>query len=185
VRGMWSGSFGPRRSRSRRCDLRTGEGEGSAVPTYDYRCNACAHTFEHFQSMKDAPLRVCAECGKRALERLIGTGAAVIFKGSGFYQTDYRSEGYKKAAAADAPQTPSTDASAGAGGSANNPGDGTKGKANSETAKGPGPGGEGSRGEATTKEKRAESKGSSPKAPRTQSARAKGGKRPGTSNRSK
>jgi hypothetical protein len=51
--------------------------------------------------MKDKPLRKCPSCGKNALERLIGTGAAVLFKGSGFYQTDYRSEGYKKAAAAD------------------------------------------------------------------------------------
>ena len=71
------------------------------MPTYDYKCNACDHRFEHFQSMKDKPLKKCPSCGKNALERLIGTGAAVIFKGSGFYQTDYRSEGYKKAAAAD------------------------------------------------------------------------------------
>lgn len=73
------------------------------MPTYDYRCNACKHEFEHYQSMKDKPLKKCPECGKSALERLIGTGAAVIFKGSGFYQTDYRSEGYRKAAEADKP----------------------------------------------------------------------------------
>lgn len=73
------------------------------MPTYDYKCTACSHTFEHFQSMKDKPLKKCPKCGKSALERLIGTGAAVIFKGSGFYQTDYRSEGYKKAADADKP----------------------------------------------------------------------------------
>lgn len=71
------------------------------MPTYDYRCNACGHEFELFQSMSDAPKRKCPECGKLRLERLIGTGAAVIFKGSGFYETDYRSEGYKKAAKAD------------------------------------------------------------------------------------
>lgn len=71
------------------------------MPTYDYKCNSCDHRFEHFQSMKDKPLKKCPACGKSALERLIGTGAAVLFKGSGFYQTDYRSEGYKKAAAAD------------------------------------------------------------------------------------
>jgi putative FmdB family regulatory protein len=65
------------------------------MPTYEYRCNACGHQFEQFQSMKDAALRKCPKCGKNALERLIGTGAAVIFKGSGFYQTDYRSESYK------------------------------------------------------------------------------------------
>lgn len=73
------------------------------MPTYDYRCNACEHQFEHFQSMKDAPLKKCPECGKNALERLIGLGAGVIFKGSGFYETDYRSDSYKKAAAADKP----------------------------------------------------------------------------------
>ena len=73
------------------------------MPTYDYRCNGCKHEFEHYQSMKDKPLKKCPECGKNTLERLIGTGAAVIFKGSGFYQTDYRSEGYRKAAEADKP----------------------------------------------------------------------------------
>lgn len=65
------------------------------MPTYEYKCKNCSHLFEHFQSMKDAPLRKCPECGKNALERLIGTGAAILFKGSGFYQTDYRSESYK------------------------------------------------------------------------------------------
>lgn len=71
------------------------------MPTYDYRCRACGHTMELFQSMSDAPKRKCPACGKNTLERLIGTGAAVVFKGSGFYQTDYRSESYKKAAEAD------------------------------------------------------------------------------------
>ena len=71
------------------------------MPTYDYKCNACSHTFEQHQSMKDKTLRKCPKCGKSALERLIGVGAAVIFKGSGFYQTDYRSESYKKSADAD------------------------------------------------------------------------------------
>lgn len=73
------------------------------MPTYDYRCNACGHTFEHFQSMKDKPLRTCPACKKPKLERLIGTGAAILFKGGGFYQTDYRSESYRQAAKADAP----------------------------------------------------------------------------------
>ncbi len=72
------------------------------MPTYDYRCKACEHEFELFQSMSDSVKRKCPECGKLKLERLIGIGAAVIFKGDGFYQTDYRSESYKKAAAADA-----------------------------------------------------------------------------------
>ena len=73
------------------------------MPTYEYKCTACSHEFEQFQSMKDGALRKCPKCGKLKLERLIGTGAAVIFKGSGFYQTDYRSEGYKKSAEADKP----------------------------------------------------------------------------------
>ena len=73
------------------------------MPTYDYKCNACKHAFEQFQSMKDVPLKKCPVCKKPKLERLIGTGGAVIFKGSGFYQTDYRNEAYTKAAKADAP----------------------------------------------------------------------------------
>jgi len=72
-----------------------------AVPTYDYRCDECQHTFEEFQSFSDKVLKKCPACGKAKLRRLIGTGAAVIFKGSGFYQTDYRSENYKSAAKAD------------------------------------------------------------------------------------
>lgn len=71
------------------------------MPTYEYVCKACRHELELFQSMKDAPKRKCPECGKSTLERKIGTGAAVLFKGSGFYQTDYRSEAYKKSAESD------------------------------------------------------------------------------------
>jgi len=71
------------------------------MPTYDYRCNGCGHEFELFQSMSDPVKKKCPECGKLMLERLIGTGAAVLFKGSGFYETDYRSESYKKAKEAD------------------------------------------------------------------------------------
>jgi putative FmdB family regulatory protein len=71
------------------------------MPTYDYRCEACKHTFEEFQSFSEKPLKKCPECGKNKLRRLIGMGAAVVFKGSGFYQTDYRSESYKSAAKAD------------------------------------------------------------------------------------
>ncbi len=68
------------------------------MPTYDYRCKSCGHQLEIFQSMTETPKRKCPHCGKNTLERLIGTGAALLFKGSGFYQTDYRSESYKKAA---------------------------------------------------------------------------------------
>lgn len=77
------------------------------MPTYDYRCNACGHEFELFQSMSEGVKKKCPSCGKLALERLIGTGAAVLFKGSGFYETDYRSEQYKKAASADKPKADS------------------------------------------------------------------------------
>ena len=73
------------------------------MPTYDYVCEACSHEFELFQSIKDGAKRKCPECGRQKLRRLIGPGAAIVFKGSGFYQTDYRSESYKKAAAADKP----------------------------------------------------------------------------------
>ncbi|HYF15297.1 MAG TPA: zinc ribbon domain-containing protein [Phycisphaerales bacterium] len=73
------------------------------MPTYEYRCKSCGHEFEQFQSMKDAALRKCPSCKKLALERLIGAGAAILFRGSGFYQTDYRSESYKQAAKSDAP----------------------------------------------------------------------------------
>lgn len=71
------------------------------MPTYDYVCDACDHKFELFQGINDALKKKCPECGKNKLRRLFGTGAAIVFKGSGFYQTDYRSEGYKKSAAAD------------------------------------------------------------------------------------
>jgi len=71
------------------------------MPTYEYRCDACEHQFDEFQSMKDEALKVCPKCGQPSLRRLFGSGAAIIFKGSGFYQTDYRSESYKAAAKAD------------------------------------------------------------------------------------
>jgi putative FmdB family regulatory protein len=71
------------------------------MPTYDYVCDACQHEFELFQSIKDEAKRKCPKCGRQKLRRLIGPGAAIVFKGSGFYKTDYRSESYKKAAAAD------------------------------------------------------------------------------------
>ena len=71
------------------------------MPTYEYQCDACEHNFDEFQSMSEEPLKKCPKCGKRKLRRVFGTGAAVIFKGSGFYQTDYRSESYKADAKAD------------------------------------------------------------------------------------
>jgi len=69
------------------------------MPTYEYRCPE-GHEFEEFQKMSDPPVATCPTCGKEA-ERLLSAGAGLIFKGSGFYITDYRSDSYKKAAAAD------------------------------------------------------------------------------------
>jgi putative FmdB family regulatory protein len=66
------------------------------MPTYDYVCEACGHELELFQSMSEAPKRKCPACGKLKLTRRIGGGAGILFKGSGFYQTDYRSSSYKK-----------------------------------------------------------------------------------------
>lgn len=66
------------------------------MPTYDYECDACNFTMELFQGIKDPVKKKCPECGKNKLRRLFGTGGAIVFKGSGFYQTDYRSESYKK-----------------------------------------------------------------------------------------
>jgi len=75
------------------------------MPTYEYECAGCGHRFDAFQSITARPLKKCPECGKRELQRLIGTGAGIIFKGSGFYQTDYRSDEYKKAAKAEKEST--------------------------------------------------------------------------------
>jgi putative FmdB family regulatory protein len=71
------------------------------MPTYEYKCKRCGHKFEKFHSMSAAPIKKCPECGKIAVERLIGTGAGLIFKGSGFYITDYRDSAYKEKAKAD------------------------------------------------------------------------------------
>ncbi|MHC4318972.1 MAG: FmdB family zinc ribbon protein [Planctomycetota bacterium] len=71
------------------------------MPTYEYQCDGCGHEFELFQSITGRVRRKCPECSELRLRRLIGTGGAVIFRGSGFYQTDYRSASYKKAAEAE------------------------------------------------------------------------------------
>ncbi|MCF6148257.1 MAG: zinc ribbon domain-containing protein [Candidatus Kuenenia sp.] len=68
------------------------------MPTYEYRCSECNHEFELFQSIKSDPVKECPSCGRFSVERIIGMGGAVIFKGSGFYQTDYRSDEYKSRA---------------------------------------------------------------------------------------
>ena len=75
------------------------------MPTYDYRCDACGHAFEQFQSIMADPIRKCPKCKKLKVKRLIGTGAGLLFKGSGFYITDYRDQGYKDKAKAEAGAT--------------------------------------------------------------------------------
>ncbi len=67
------------------------------MPTYDYVCEACQYAFEKFHSMKDEPVKKCPECGKLKVKRLIGSGGGIIFKGTGFYQTDYKSTSKGKA----------------------------------------------------------------------------------------
>src|SRR6202171_6279756 len=80
------------------------------MPTYEYQCDACQHNFDDFQGINDKPLKKCPKCGKAKLRRVFGTGAAILFKGSGFYETDYRSESYKAGAKADAEKNkPATD----------------------------------------------------------------------------
>src|SRR3954471_22514261 len=81
------------------------------MPTYDYICDQCSHEFEAFESIKADPQTVCPECSQPKLRRKIGAGAAILFKGSGFYQTDYRSESYKKGAQADKPSDSSSPSS--------------------------------------------------------------------------
>lgn len=71
------------------------------MPTYEYRCGACSHEWEEFQSIKSKPSTKCPECGKKKAQRVISAGGGIIFKGSGFYQTDYRSESWKKGASAE------------------------------------------------------------------------------------
>ncbi len=75
------------------------------MPTYAYACEGCGHKFDAFQSITAKPLRKCPACGKTTLKRLIGAGAGIIFKGSGFYCTDYRNDSYTQAAKSDTGST--------------------------------------------------------------------------------
>lgn len=71
------------------------------MPTYDYKCDKCGHTWELFQSITADAIKKCPSCKSQKAKRVIGPGAGILFKGSGFYQTDYRSDSYKKGAEAD------------------------------------------------------------------------------------
>ena len=103
------------------------------MPTYDYECDACGHKFEVYQGINDDKLKKCPECKKLKLRRLLGTGGAIMFKGSGFYQTDYRSESYKKAAAADKPASDSSSSSSSSSTSSSSSGDSAKSSKSSES----------------------------------------------------
>jgi putative FmdB family regulatory protein len=88
-----------------------------AMPTYEYACPKCGHAFELFQSMNDAPLKKCPKCHKLGVKRLVGGGAGLIFKGSGFYITDYKKksgtpDAVAKPAAAGADKKPAAPAAA-------------------------------------------------------------------------
>jgi len=96
------------------------------MPTYEYKCTACGHTFEQFQSITAAPIKKCPNCGKSKVKRLLGTGAGVIFKGSGFYITDYRDASYKEKAKAES--------GASGGGAADSAGTSGDGRADSKPA---------------------------------------------------
>jgi len=87
------------------------------VPTYDYHCGACGHHAEIFHSMSEQPRKKCPECGKLKLQRQIGMGGGVIFKGSGFYNTDYRSDSYQTDKAKDTPGSSSGPGASGDSGS--------------------------------------------------------------------
>ena len=83
------------------------------MPTYEYRCGACGHLFEKLQSFSEKPIRKCPECGKLSVKRLISSGAGIIFKGSGFYQTDYKKTSKEPSKpAAEAPAKPSSETAA-------------------------------------------------------------------------
>ena len=115
------------------------------MPTYQYRCNECSHEFSEFQSITAEPLSACPECGG-AVQRLISGGAGFLFKGEGFYTTDYRSENYKKAEKADTESASSRSdgsKSNGAGSSdASGSGDKSKSEASSKADSSSGPPGQ-------------------------------------------
>lgn len=113
------------------------------MPTYQYACSKCGHEFEVFQSMKDAALETCPEdkCGRKRwgkgkVQRQLGTGAGLIFKGSGFYITDYRSDSYKAAAKKDSSSGSSSSSSSSSGSSSTSSGKSDSGSSKSTPATG-------------------------------------------------
>jgi len=102
------------------------------MPLYEYKCDACGHEFERFQSITAAPIKRCPECGKAKVRRLISTGAGLIFKGSGFYITDYRDKSYTDKANAESGSTSNGDGKADAKSAESKPAE-TKSETKSET----------------------------------------------------
>ena len=105
------------------------------MPTYDYVCRNCEHKWELFQSIKSNPVRKCPGCGRLKAKRMIGSGAGILFKGSGFYQTDYRSDSYKKAAEADKKSQTKTETKSESKGSSDSGSSGSGKSESSKTAK--------------------------------------------------
>ena len=155
------------------------------MPTYDYRCRACGHELEEFHSINARPLRKCPKCKKPKLERLIGTGAGILFRGGGFYQTDYRSEGYKQAESAEksgGDAKAKSDASDSKGEASSSKGEAPGSKSDATAAKDEGSGSKGDasgskRDSSSSKSERQSSKSdsSSKRAP----AKSDGGSKPG------
>jgi len=105
------------------------------MPTYEYRCEGCGHEVEYFQSMSEGAKKKCPKCGKLRLKRKISAGAGIVFKGGGFYQTDYRSESYKKGekAAKEAQSPPKKDKGSSDSGSKSGSDSGSKGGSKSDS----------------------------------------------------
>lgn len=112
------------------------------MPTYDYECDACGHKLEIFQNISDDPLTKCPACKKKKLRRLFGAGAGILFKGSGFYKTDYRSDAYKQKAASDKSTAGSSTESSSTGGAASTGGNTSTGDSKASGTSG-GAGGKG------------------------------------------
>ena len=104
------------------------------MPTYDYECDACGHKQEVFQNISDPLLEKCPKCKKKKFRRLFGAGGGVIFKGSGFYTTDYRGDSYTKAAAADKPSESSASSSSDSSSSKTEPKPAAKSESSGSTA---------------------------------------------------
>src|SRR4051812_4055038 len=134
------------------------------MPTYDYKCAACGHKFERFQSIKADPIKKCPECGKNKVNRLIGAGAGLIFKGSGFYITDYRDSSYKDKAKAESGSSGGTSSDASSNGKAETKAAGSHAAAGSSDA---------SAKSNTKGASAAPAKSESKPAPRSDSAKAK------------